>query len=124
MTDMRKSFPLHVLLLTCVIGCGGGSSSADGGGGVGSDAAGTDAGAGDGAAGAGGAAGVSCDTSRVLCKIATPQCAAGQVPSVNGVCYGPCVSIDMCTCVAPANCPDPSTTTCHMNTMRCGPFVN
>jgi hypothetical protein len=65
-------------------------------------------------------AGVSCDTSKVLCKISTPTCPAGEVPSVNGVCYGPCVPIAMCACATPADCPNPDTTTCHMNTMRCG----
>jgi hypothetical protein len=121
MTAMRKGLPLLALLLAWVIGCGGGSSSTDGGSAAGSGGGGAAAGADGGAAGAGGAVGVSCDTSKVLCKIATPQCPAGQVPSVNGACYGPCVPIDMCTCSAPADCPDPTTTTCHMNTMRCGP---
>ena len=69
-------------------------------------------------------AGVSCDTSKVLCKIASPVCPAGQVVSVNGSCYGHCVPVEMCACSKPADCPNPDTTTCHMNTMRCGPFVN
>jgi hypothetical protein len=70
-------------------------------------------------------AGVSCDTSKVLCKIATPLCKTGFVPSVNDVsCYGPCVPVEMCACAKPADCPNPDTTTCHMNTMRCGPYVN
>jgi hypothetical protein len=67
-------------------------------------------------------AGVSCDTSKVLCKIATPICPTGQVVSVNGSCYGPCVPVETCACAAPADCPDPGTTTCHMSTMRCGPL--
>jgi hypothetical protein len=117
MTAMRNRLALLALLLAnaCMVGCGGVSSNADGGG-----RAGSGADAGGGAAGTGGAPGVSCDTSKVLCKIATPQCPAGQVPSVNGACYGPCVSIDTCACSAAADCPTPSTT-CHMNTMRCGP---
>jgi hypothetical protein len=60
-------------------------------------------------------AGVSCDTTTVLCKIATPLCQAGYTPSVNGSCYGPCVPIGMCVCTTSAQCP----TTCDTSTMRC-----
>jgi hypothetical protein len=66
---------------------------------------------------------ISCDQSKILCKIAAPICATGEVPSVNGACYGACVKIDQCACAAPADCPSPNRYTCHMNVMRCGPFV-
>ena len=67
---------------------------------------------------------VSCDPRRVLCKRVAPTCDAGQVPSVEGSCYGPCVSIVTCVCASPAECPDPVQYTCHMNARRCGPFLN
>jgi hypothetical protein len=63
--------------------------------------------------------GVSCDMSKVLCKVATPKCPTGQVPSVSGICYGPCVPVGMCTCATAADCPDPTTETCGASTMRC-----
>jgi hypothetical protein len=69
-------------------------------------------------------AGVSCDTSKILCKRSAPACPTGQVPSVEGTCYGQCVKIESCTCTGPADCPDPDHFTCHNNTKRCGPFVN
>lgn len=37
-----------------------------------------------------------CDVQKVLCEITPPQCPAGQTPSVNGDCYGPCVKITQC----------------------------
>jgi hypothetical protein len=83
----------------------------------------TDAGSGNGGAG-GGPGQSSCDASRVLCKIATPSCPAMQVPSVVGVCYGPCVPIEQCACTQASDCPDSSQYTCHMNTHTCGPYVN
>jgi hypothetical protein len=42
---------------------------------------------------------LSCDTSLVTCKIAPPTCEAGKVPSVEGVCYGPCISPEECSAV-------------------------
>jgi hypothetical protein len=75
--------------------------------------------------GAGGGSGkTSCDTTKVLCKIATPMCPSGQVVSVNGVCYGPCVPIEQCSCTKASDCPDSNQYTCHMNTQACGPYVN
>jgi hypothetical protein len=47
-------------------------------------------------------AGFVCDTSRVTCKIATPSCPAGEVPTVNeaGTCYlGTCAPATECTTV-------------------------
>lgn len=47
---------------------------------------------------------VSCDSSRVTCEAATPTCPAGQVPSVSGACWGPCVPAQDCQEVT--NCND------------------
>ena len=47
-------------------------------------------------------AGFACDTTRVTCKIATPSCPAGEVPTVNdaGTCYlGTCAPATECTTV-------------------------
>jgi hypothetical protein len=40
---------------------------------------------------------VSCDQSKVLCAAPTPQCAKGQVPSVLGACWGPCIDATQCS---------------------------
>jgi hypothetical protein len=65
--------------------------------------------------------GVSCDTSKVLCRVAPPTCPAGQVPSVTGSCFGPCVPIESCTCTASQSCPSVGggTTTCDAQTQKC-----
>jgi hypothetical protein len=70
-----------------------------------------------------GSGGVSCDTRRVRCPALPPTCPAGQVVSVPGSCYGPCVPIDSCVCAAAADCPDANQYTCHMSATRCGPYV-
>ena len=47
-------------------------------------------------------AGFACDTTRVTCRIATPSCPAGEVPTVNdaGTCYlGTCAPATECTTV-------------------------
>ena len=70
-----------------------------------------------------GAGAVSCDTRSVLCKRLAPTCAPGEVPSVVGQCYGPCVKIDACACTIADECPNPDEYTCHLSQKRCGPFV-
>ncbi|MEZ4220372.1 MAG: hypothetical protein R3B13_05530 [Polyangiaceae bacterium] len=41
-----------------------------------------------------------CDTSKVTCKMAEPQCAAGMTPQVKGNCYtGECVDASQCASV-------------------------
>jgi hypothetical protein len=67
---------------------------------------------------------VSCDPRAILCKVAAPTCPTGQVPSVKGICYGPCVPVEMCECGSAAACPDPGQYTCHMSAGHCGPYVN
>jgi hypothetical protein len=64
-----------------------------------------------------------CDPRKVLCKMATPNCPFGQVPSVLGSCYGPCVPVDSCVCSSPEQCPDSSQYTCHISAGHCGPYV-
>jgi hypothetical protein len=82
-----------------------------------------------GAATTGGSAGgepsglVDCDLRKVLCRIVTPTCSAGQVPSVNGTCYGPCVKIESCACSSAAECPNNDEYTCWGG-KHCGPYVD
>lgn len=47
---------------------------------------------------------VSCDRKQVTCEAATPTCPAGQVPSVKGTCWGPCLPAQDCQEVT--NCDD------------------
>jgi hypothetical protein len=47
---------------------------------------------------------VDCDASKVTCKVAQPACQAGEVPSVNGTCWGPCIAATECSVVT--NCSD------------------
>jgi hypothetical protein len=113
----------------------GGQSSSGGssaGGHVGGSAAGTSAGSADGgeaaaggansAGAAGSSALVDCDPKKILCKRLAPECAANEVPSVAGSCYGDCVKIDRCGCTDAAQCPDPNQYTCWAKN-HCGPFV-
>jgi hypothetical protein len=41
-----------------------------------------------------------CDARDVLCRVAAPNCPAGQVPSVKGTCWGECVVASSCRTVA------------------------
>jgi hypothetical protein len=66
---------------------------------------------------------VSCDPRKILCKRLAPMCPEGQVPSVEGTCYGPCVPAESCVCGSAAECPDPDHVTCHLSQGRCGPYV-
>jgi len=66
---------------------------------------------------------VSCDPRQVLCKRATPKCAAGQVPSVEGSCYGDCVPVEQCACDSAEACPQPDMYTCHMSAKHCTPYL-
>jgi hypothetical protein len=52
------------------------------------------------------AAGYTCDDSTVVCLSPTPICGAGEVPSVRGGCWGPCVPAEQCVSVSGcAACP-------------------
>ncbi len=56
-------------------------------------------------------AGFDCDTSKVLCESLPPKCPPGQVVSVDGVCWGPCVEATQCRGVPScADCTGPLTT--------------
>lgn len=81
----------------------------------------TDAGNGSGGAGDGG---TSCDPRKALCRSLPPTCAAGQVPSIDGSCWGPCVPIATCTCTSAADCPDANQYTCHLSRGVCDYYVN
>jgi hypothetical protein len=65
---------------------------------------------------------VDCDPKKILCKRLAPPCDAGEVPSIDGSCYGECVKIDRCACSAAAQCPQPEQYTCWAQE-HCGPFV-
>lgn len=65
----------------------------------------------------------SCDPRRVLCRAAPPSCPQGQVPSIDGSCWGACVPIESCGCTVADDCPDPSQYTCHLSARACGPFI-
>jgi hypothetical protein len=80
----------------------------------------TPAGAGN-AAGAGSAL-IGCDPKQILCKRLAPECTAGEVPSVEGSCYGDCVKVERCGCTAATDCPQPEQYTCWAK-QHCGPFV-
>jgi hypothetical protein len=64
-----------------------------------------------------------CDPRKILCRAAPPACPDGQVPSVSGSCYGPCIPVESCTCNAPEACPNSDKYTCHMSAGHCGPYV-
>ena len=101
-------------------GTGGGSGSGSSGGMSGTIGTG---GAPAGGSGTPSVAGYSCDVTKVLCRIATPQCPADQVPSVSGTCYGPCVAIDQCACTSPTDCPMPNNYTCIKSAGHSSPFL-
>jgi hypothetical protein len=66
---------------------------------------------------------IDCDPKQVACKIATPTCPTGQVPSVEGTCYGECVKIEQCACAQAEQCPDSNQYTCWIGAKHCGPYV-
>lgn len=68
-------------------------------------------------------AATSCDPAKILCKRVAPECPQGQVPSVAGSCYGPCVPVDSCACSKESECPNHDSYTCHLSAGRCGPYV-
>jgi hypothetical protein len=106
-------------------GNGAGGNGAGGAGSAGSPASGGDSSdAGEPSSGGGGNSDgfVDCDTRKVMCKIAVPECPLNEAPSVVGTCYGPCVRIDHCACETAAECPNPNEYTCWMQ-QHCGPFV-
>jgi hypothetical protein len=65
----------------------------------------------------------SCDPAKILCKRAPPECPEGQVPSVSGSCYGPCVPVETCECAQAWECPNHDSYTCHISARHCGPYV-
>jgi hypothetical protein len=66
---------------------------------------------------------MSCDPAKILCKLAVPECPEGQVPSVSGSCYGPCVPVESCACTQESECPNHDSYTCHKSAGHCGPYV-
>jgi hypothetical protein len=51
------------------------------------------------------AAPLHCDARAIRCRLAPPVCGGGEVPSVDGTCWGPCVPATDCTCDPTASCP-------------------
>jgi hypothetical protein len=66
----------------------------------------------------------SCDRRALRCRRAEPVCPDGQVASIVGTCYGPCVALEQCLCNEAADCPFPEQYTCHLSAGHCGPYVN
>jgi hypothetical protein len=66
---------------------------------------------------------VDCDPQKILCRVATPECPQGEVPSVKGSCYGDCVKVDRCSCTTAAQCPQPDQFTCLKGPMHCSYFL-
>ena len=62
--------------------------------------------------------GVDCDQRKIQCRAATPECAPGYVPSVVGICYGPCVKLSQCACTSSDQCPT-KPSACSTVTNRC-----
>jgi hypothetical protein len=65
---------------------------------------------------------VDCDPKKIVCKRAAPECDAGEVPRVEGSCYGDCVKVEQCACGSADQCPQPNEYTCWAK-QHCGPFV-
>jgi hypothetical protein len=85
---------------------GSGGTAGTGGTAAGGAAAGSGGVGGVGAmGGTGGSGGVSCNPTGVVCATAPPNCDPGEVPSIDGPCWGPCVPIlDCATEASCANC--------------------
>jgi hypothetical protein len=64
-----------------------------------------------------------CNPGKIACDGPTPDCPDGEVPTVDGGCYGPCVAIEQCACAGPEDCPEPNQYTCHRYAAHCGPYV-
>ncbi len=65
----------------------------------------------------------SCDLRDIRCRAAQPVCEQGEVPSVVGTCYGPCVKIDTCGCASAEQCPEPNMYTCLVGPMHCSHYL-
>lgn len=66
---------------------------------------------------------VDCDPRHIMCKRVAPECPEGQVPRVDGACFGDCVAVDACACTEPEACPLPEKYTCHMSAKHCTPYL-
>jgi hypothetical protein len=64
-----------------------------------------------------------CDARKVTCDVMTPSCAEGQVPRVEGNCWGPCVPIDQCQCTAAEQCPQPNQYTSLLSAGHCSYYL-
>jgi hypothetical protein len=106
-------------------GSASGGTSGNATGGAGGSATGGTASGGSAAGGSatGGAGPVDCDPHKILCRIVTPECPQGEVPSVNGSCYGECVKIDRCSCTTADECPQPEQFTCLKGPMHCSYYL-
>jgi hypothetical protein len=64
--------------------------------------------------------GVSCTKEAVRCADPKPVCAEGEAPSVINDCWGPCVPVSSCRCIAHWMCPTLTLYTC-LPGEHCGP---
>jgi hypothetical protein len=68
---------------------------------------------------------VDCDPRKITCKRTPPTCTGQfQVPSVDGSCFGPCVSIVSCGCTGQDECPEPEEYACNLSAKHCTPFLH
>lgn len=65
----------------------------------------------------------SCDARDVLCDALPPTCGEGELPSIIGSCWGPCVRATTCACTDAAECPHllGYSETCYHG--HCGPYL-
>ncbi len=73
-------------------------------------------------------AGIDCDHSKVMCKAPTPNCGPGDVASVVGSCWGPCVQAEQCKSVSSCTA-CPTKTLCVQNegltkSLHCVPTIS
>ena len=70
------------------------------------------------------AAGYDCDPSSVVCAMPPPACAAGEVPSVRGGCWGACVPATECSRVTDCGQCAPELQFCVRDVTRMGPIAH
>jgi hypothetical protein len=68
--------------------------------------------------------GYQCVSTGAMCLIAPPECPEGQVPAIEGMCFGDCVPIEACDCDGPEDCPNREMYNCHLSAGHCGPYTN
>lgn len=62
-----------------------------------------------------------CDTTPIACRRLPPTCAQGEVPSVDGTCWGPCVPVTQCASVDNCSVCDRAQHVCVEQSLSLGP---